>query len=131
MKKKRKIIRVIWGTLRLLMSFFLYNLRISEILVFLWLKGLQEKDCMCSHLFSHFWLFTTPWTRARQALLPLGFPRQEYWCGLPFPSPGDLPNPGVKLKSPVSQVDSLPLEPLTVKMQMSLEGRKHLSSRRL
>ena len=43
--------------------------------------------------------------------LSSGFPRQEYWNGLPFPSPGDLPHPGVKLKSPVLQADSLPSEP--------------------
>ena len=40
--------------------------------------------------------FLTPWTVARQAPLSMGFPRQEYWSGLPFPSPGDLSNPGVK-----------------------------------
>ena len=42
----------------------------------------------------------TPWTAAGQAPLPLRFPRQEYWSGLPFPSPGDLPDPGIKLISP-------------------------------
>ena len=42
------------------------------------------------------WLFVTPWTTSRQALLSMGFSRQEYWSGLPFPSPGDLPNPGIK-----------------------------------
>ena len=41
----------------------------------------------------------------------MGFSRQEYWSGLPFPSPGDLPNPGVKSRSPILQVDSLPSEP--------------------
>ena len=40
--------------------------------------------------------FATPWTVAHQAPLPMGFFRQEYWSGLPFPSPGDLPNPGIK-----------------------------------
>ena len=46
---------------------------------------------------SHFLLFgTIPWTVAYQALLSMGFSRQEYWSGLPFPSPGDLPNPGVE-----------------------------------
>ena len=42
----------------------------------------------------------TPWTEAHQASLSMGFPRQEYWSGLPFASPGDLPEPGIKLKSP-------------------------------
>ena len=48
---------------------------------------------------------------ARQALLSMGFSRQEYWSGLPFPSPGDLPDRGVKLGSPALQVNSLPSEP--------------------
>ena len=42
------------------------------------------------------------WTVARQAPLSMGFTRQEYWSGLPFPSPGDIPNPGIKPKSLVS-----------------------------
>ena len=59
---------------------------------------------------SHVQLFATPWTAARQTPLPMGFPRQEYWGGLPFPSPGDLPNPGIKPASPALQADSLPTE---------------------
>ena len=47
-------------------------------------------------------LFVTPWTVDHQAPLSMGFPRQEYWNGFPFPSPEDLPNPGIKSKSPVS-----------------------------
>ena len=49
----------------------------------------------------------TPWTVAHQAPLSMEFSRQEYWSGLPFPSPGDLPDPGVKPRSPAFQVDSL------------------------
>ena len=49
-------------------------------------------------------LFATPWTVARQAPLSAGFPRQEYWSELPFPPPGDLPNPGIKPESPVVPV---------------------------
>jgi len=45
-------------------------------------------------------LFATPWTIARQALPSMGFSRQEYWSGLPFPSPGDLPDPGTETGSP-------------------------------
>ena len=41
----------------------------------------------------------------------MGFPGQEYWSGLPFPSPGDLPKPGIELGSPVLQADSVPAEP--------------------
>ena len=52
---------------------------------------------------------TTPWTTALQAPLSMEFPRQEYWSGLPFPSAGDLPDPGIKPRSPAWQADSLPL----------------------
>ena len=52
----------------------------------------------------------TPWTIACQAPLSMGFSRQEYWSGLPFPSPGDLPNPGIEPRSPALQADSLPTE---------------------
>ena len=53
----------------------------------------------------------TPWTVAYQAPPSLGFSRQEHWSGLPFPSPGDLPNPGVEPGSPILQADTLPSEP--------------------
>ena len=56
-------------------------------------------------------LFSTPWTVAYQALPSMGFSRQECWSGLPFPSPGDLPNPGVEPRSPALQADALPSEP--------------------
>ena len=52
----------------------------------------------------------TPWTVACQAPLCMGFSRQEYWSGLPFPSPGGLPDPGIELRSPALQTDSLPNE---------------------
>ena len=55
--------------------------------------------------------FATPWTVACQAPLSMGFSRQEYWSGLPFPSPGDLPDPGIKPRSLALQADSLPAEP--------------------
>ena len=53
-----------------------------------------------------------PWTVACQAPVSMEFSRQEYWSGLPFSSPGDLPHPGIKPRSPVLQADSLPSEPL-------------------
>ena len=56
-------------------------------------------------------LFVTPWTVAHQAPLSMGLSRQEYWSGLPFPSPGDLPEPGIKPWSPALQADSLLMEP--------------------
>ena len=53
---------------------------------------------MCAH-FSHVQPLSTLWTAARQALLSMGFSRQEYWSGLPCPPPGDLPNPGIALQT--------------------------------
>ena len=55
--------------------------------------------------------YVTPWTVARQAPLSMGFSRQEYWSGLPFPSPGDLPNPGIEPGSPALQAEALSSEP--------------------
>ena len=59
---------------------------------------------------SHVWLFATPWTVAYQAPPSREFSRQEYWSGLPFPSPGDLPNPRIEPGSPTLQADTLPSE---------------------
>ena len=56
-------------------------------------------------------IFVTPWTVAYHAPPAVGFSRQEYWSGLPFPSPGDLSNPGIEPRSPVLQADALPSEP--------------------
>ena len=64
--------------------------------------GLVAKSCPT---------LTTPWTMACQAPLSVGFSREEYWSGLPFPLPGDLPNPGVEPGSPALQAGSLPAEP--------------------
>ena len=58
----------------------------------------------------HVRLFATPRTVACQAPLSMGFSRQEYWSGLPFPSPGDLPDPGIKPGSPALRADALPSE---------------------
>ena len=57
------------------------------------------------------WFFATPWTIAHQAALSMEFSRQEYWSGVPFPTPEELPNPGIKPRSPALQADSLPTEP--------------------
>ena len=62
-------------------------------------------------LLSHVQLFATPWTVARPIPPSMEFFRQEHWSGLPFPSPGDLPNPGIGPGSPALQVDTLPSEP--------------------
>ena len=65
--------------------------------------------CVC-YLLSNVQLFATPWTVACQAPLSMEFSRQEYWSGLPFPSPRDFPDPEIELRSPVLQEDSLPPE---------------------
>ena len=71
----------------------------------LWRQGFSMKIAAVSVL-SHVQFFAIPWTVARQTPLSMGFPRQEYWSGLPFPSPGDLPDPGIKPVSPALQADS-------------------------
>ena len=68
------------------------------------------KKWKCS-LLSPVWLSETPQTVARQAPLSMGFSRQEYWSGLPFPSPGTLPHPSIEPQSPALQADSLLSEP--------------------
>ena len=68
----------------------------------------METNYAC--LFSRVHLSVTPWTVARQAPLSVGFSRQGYWSGLPFPPPGDLPTLGIKPASPALQVDSLSAE---------------------
>ena len=74
--------------------------------------------CVCVHtyvfaqLLSYVQLLVTPWTTAHQARLSMGFSRQEYWSGLPFASPRDLPEPGIEPGSPALQEDSLLSDPL-------------------
>ena len=67
-------------------------------------------------------LFATPWTGAYQAPPSMEFSRLEYWSGLPFPSPGDLPNPRIEPRSPTLQADALPSEPLG--MPTAMEGSR-------
>ena len=67
--------------------------------------------CVLCQSLSRVWLFVTPWTGAHQAPLSMEFSRREYWNGLPCPSPGDLPNSRIELKSPSLQADSLPPKP--------------------
>ena len=60
---------------------------------------------------SHVQLFVTPWAVAYLDPSSMGFSRQEYWSGLPFPSPGNLPDPGIEPGSAALQTDALPSEP--------------------
>ena len=80
-----------------------------------WDSTLDEMD-RCSiqsevKSLSHIRLFGTPWAVAYQSSPSMGFSRQEYQSGLPFPSPGDLPDPGIEPRSPTLQADALPSEP--------------------
>ena len=81
----------------------------------LWSRSIQNLNHLINlslesvKLLSHVWLFATPWTVDYQASLSMGFSRQEYWSRLPFPSPGDLPNPGIEPRSLALQADALPL----------------------
>ena len=72
---------------------------------------------------SHVRLFATPWTVDCHTPPSVGFSRQEYWSGLPFTSPGDLPDPGVEPGSPALQADSLPSEPPGPQMKHNLESK--------
>ena len=80
--------------------------------------------CVCVKLLSHVRLFATPWTVAHQAPPSMRFSRQEYWSGLPFPSPGDLPNLGTEPSSPALLVDSLPSEPPGKPSKPAIQKRK-------
>ena len=66
--------------------------------------------CVCE-LLSYVWLFVSPWPVTHQAPLSMESSRQEYWNELPFPSPGDLRNPGIEPGSPALQADSLLSKP--------------------
>ena len=75
-----------------------------------WVLGPVLCNMRKQKLLSCVWLFLTPWTVASQVPLSMEFSRPDYWSGWQFPSPGDLPSPGIKLVSPALQVNSLPAE---------------------
>ena len=85
----------------------------ADIIILPTVKGnpdlLLPVGCCCC-LVTQSPTLVTPWTVACQASLSTGFSRQEYWSGVPFPSPGDLPHPGIKPRSPALQADSLTTE---------------------
>ena len=76
----------------------------------------SEKSLSCV------WLFVTPWTVAYQVPLSMGFSSQEYWSGLLFPSPEDLPDPGIEPRSPALQADALLSEPEVRKIHIFLHS---------
>ena len=75
---------------------------------------------------SRVWLFVTPWTVAYQASLSIGFSRQEHWSGLPFPSPGDLPDPGIEPGSPALEAEALNSEPPGKPWFSSVQSLSHV-----
>ena len=70
-------------------------------------RHLSKEDIVKVKSFSRGQLFATPWSIAHQAPLSMGVSRQKYWSGLPFPSPGDLPNPEIEPSSPALQAGTL------------------------
>ena len=71
------------------------------------LLSLLKSESEVAQSLSRVRLLATLWTVAHQVPLPISFSRQEYWSGLPFPSPGDLPDPGIEPRSPTLQADAL------------------------
>ena len=83
----------------------------------------SDRNDFCCLLFSHYVMsnsFAVPWTVAHQALLSMGFPRHEYWSGLPFPSPGDLPDIEIKLTSTALGGEFFTTEPVREAPEMVL-----------
>ena len=95
--------------------------------------GIASKFSVSMHAqsLSRVWLFVTPWTAACQAPLPMQFSRQGYWSRLPFPTLGDVPDPGIKLASPALAGDSLPLHHLgsPSKLQTNKNPRRQRTMR--
>ena len=87
---------------------FLLFLSHAELLCPLFSVSGSVCPILCGSMGCSFPGFVTPGTVARQAPLSMGFPRQEYWSWLPFPSPGDLSDPGIEPRSPALQAVSLP-----------------------
>ena len=89
-------------------QFFMHSCMCVCVCVCVW-SEVKSLSCV--------WLFATPWTVAYQALPSMGFSRQEYWSGMPFPSPGDLPNPGIEPGSPALQTDAFTIWVCVVKVK--------------
>ena len=84
-----------------MLRFAAFTFHLSHTLIYKYMRVLVSKSCLTLY---------APWVVAHQAPLSMEFFRQEYWSGLPFPSPGDLPNPGIEPGSPAMQADALPSE---------------------
>ena len=91
-----------------------YNWKIILKIIYVYMHNWITLPCtwnIVSQLYCRVRLFVTPRTIAHQAPPSMGFSRQEYWSGLPFPSPWDLPDPGIEPRSPTLQADALTSEP--------------------
>ena len=102
---------------------FINSLKITFLLIPWWSSGFFKR--LLKKLISSVRLFVTPWAVAYQAPLSMGFSRQEYWGGLSFPSPGDLPDPGIESRFPKLQANALPSEPQhssSLRLQFSTGG---------
>ena len=103
------VISILWKELRNIWAKYIVKVFENASRVF-WKDAYCAVVLLCQSL-SCVLLFVTPQTVAYQGSLSIKFSRQEYWSGLPFPPPGDLPNPGIESASPVLQADSLQSEP--------------------
>ena len=100
-----------WCSLTKVIHMLAYSFLVPGIYVWIICHRRACDDTILVKLLSCVWLFEIPWTVAYQAPPSMEFSRQEYWSGLPFPSPGDLPDPGIEPRSPALQADTLPSEP--------------------
>ena len=95
--------------------FFIYLFIYLFFFTYIYKQSKQSRSVMSDSL-------RPPRAVAYQSPLSMGFSRQEYWSGLPFPSPGDLPDPGIEPRSPTLQADTLPSEPPMVHVQTDEKG---------
>ena len=104
---KKRILQFVWNHQRSWLAKAILKKNKAEDIMLPDLKLHYKVVCL---LLSHVQLFVTPWTIACPVPPSMGFSRQEYWNGFPFPSPGDLPDTGIKPRSSALQADSLPSE---------------------
>ena len=114
-RHQNPIIHVPSMILRMLLSSFQSNFNLLRVNILKIYKEVPASSALQGPFYSysmgwpfiHHWLFATPWTIAHQAPQSMEFSRQEYWSGLPFPSPGNLLKPGIKSRPPALQADFL------------------------
>ena len=110
-KQASSLLQPHWFSAVLWLSCFSPDLRFTAPPSYIYLNTTSLACLSTSCFLSHVQLFVTQWPVICQAPLSMEFSRQEYWSRLPFPSPGDLPDPEIEPRSPASQVDALLSEP--------------------